>query len=244
MKKQIKNILPFWFVEYIKLKRKSNFYKNKPLKETFTHIKENQVWNNAESVSGTGSELEATQELIKELELLFEQYNISSLLDIPCGDFNWMQHVNLKNIDYIGGDIVQSLVDNNIHIYGNEKKTFQLLDLTKDDLQKVDVVLCRDCLVHLSYKDIYKALVNIKKSKSKYVLMTSFSRCLKNKNIFTGQWRKLNFELFPFYLNKPVMVIDEKYTKRGVQHSDKIMALWEVSDISIPFQLKLYNWFT
>lgn len=239
---QLKKILPNWLKEHIKLKKKVYIFKNKPIKETFTYINENQIWNNAESVSGNGSELAATHELIKELNGLIKQRSITSMLDIPCGDFNWMQHVNLNKVNYIGGDIVETLIKSNTLNFGEDRVRFQLLDLTQDALPKVDLVFCRDCLVHLSYKDIYKALVNIKKSNSTYLLTTSFYRCNRNQNIITGQWRKLNFEIFPFYFSKPLQVIDEKYTKRGHQHSDKVMAVWKISDIKIPFKLKLYNW--
>ena len=38
---------------------------------------------------------------------------IKRLFDAPCGDFNWMKEVHLLDVDYIGGDIVSSLVLNN-----------------------------------------------------------------------------------------------------------------------------------
>jgi hypothetical protein len=41
---------------------------------------------------------------------LLRQFEIHSLLDLPCGDFNWMQHVDLQGIKYTGGDIVEALV--------------------------------------------------------------------------------------------------------------------------------------
>ena len=119
-----------------------------------------------------------------------------------------------------------------------------LLDLTKDLLPEVDLLLCRDFLVHLSYKDIYKVLVNIKKGKSQFLLTTSFSRCINNKDIITGQWRKLNFEFAPFSFEKPLYSIDEKYTMKGDNYSDKMMILYKVSDIPISFKLKPYNWFS
>ncbi|MDC3242765.1 hypothetical protein OAT82_03755, partial [Flavobacteriaceae bacterium] len=170
--------------------------------------------------------------------------DIDFILDIPCGDFNWMQNVNLANLNYIGGDIVNLLIDKNNDEYKNDAINFEVLDITSSNLPKVDLIFCRDCLVHLSYKNIYKSLVNIKKSKSKYLLTTSFFRCEENKDIITGEWRKLNFEIAPFNFKKPLHVIDEKYTKKGFKYSDKTMCLWKISDISIPFRLKLYYWLT
>jgi len=244
MKKQLKKLLPKWLVDIIKIRRRKNIFKNKSISETFTYINESSYWKSEESVSGDGSELLVTQELSKKLEELIVDKEIKSILDVPCGDFNWMQKVNLNNAQYIGADIVENLIASNQKEYGTDKISFKLFDITKDTLPKVDVIFCRDCLVHFSIKDIYKALVNIKKSESQYLLTTSFYRCEENKDIITGEWRKLNFEIEPFNFKKPIAVIDEKYTKKGHKYSDKCMMLWKVSDIHIPFKLKLYYWFS
>lgn len=244
MKKQIKKILPNWLISFIKLKRKKRAIKNKHIKDTFTYINESKHWTSDESVSGDGSELEVTQELRNKLEVLLSKKNIKSMLDIPSGDFNWMRKVNLNGINYVGGDIVENLIKTNNERYKKDTTNFEVLDLTSSKLPKVDLIFCRDCLVHLSYKDIYKALQNIKKSESTYLLTTSFYRCEENNDIITGEWRRLNFTIFPFFFKEPLDVLDENYTKKGFKYSDKTMCLWDIRDISIPFRLKLYYWFT
>ena len=40
-----------------------------------------------ESVSGDGSEVEVTEELIKRLNEFLKKKDIDFILDIPCGDF-------------------------------------------------------------------------------------------------------------------------------------------------------------
>jgi len=82
-----------------------------------------------------------------------------------------MKKVDLSGITYIGADIVNELVNKNYYKYDEE---FMTLDITKDKLPRVDVVFVRDCLVHFSNKDIYKALKNIYKSGAKYLLTTTF----------------------------------------------------------------------
>ncbi|GAB4164350.1 MAG: class I SAM-dependent methyltransferase [Winogradskyella sp.] len=244
MKKIIKDILPKWSVDIIKTRRRRNIFKNKSISETFTYINESGYWKSKESVSGDGSELLVTQELSRKLEQLILDKDINSMLDIPCGDFNWMQKVHLKNTYYTGADIVENIIATNQQKYNSDRINFKVLDITKDTLPKVDLIFCRDCLVHFSFKDIYKALVNIKNSKSKYLLTTAFYRCDENKDIVTGEWRKINFELPPFNFKKPIEIIDENYTVKGYKYSDKSMCLWEVNDIVIPFRLKLFYWFT
>ena len=57
------------------------------------------------------------------------------------------------------------------------------MDLVNDELPKVDLIFCRDCLFHLPNDMILKALENIYKSKSKYLLTTTFTDNIPNKDI-------------------------------------------------------------
>ncbi|HEX9828378.1 MAG TPA: class I SAM-dependent methyltransferase [Flavobacteriaceae bacterium] len=244
MKHIIKKILPKALVEQIVLKRKRSDFKKKGIQEVFTQIKETGYWNSKESLSGNGSELNVTQAVISGLEHVLSKFKIKSMLDIPCGDFNWMQHVNLNDIDYLGCDIVPSIIMQNKKVFESNELRFSELDLTKDNLPQVDLIFCRDCLVHLAYKDIYRALVNIKKSNSNYLMATSFIKTPANKDIITGDWRRLNFEQAPFYFPQPLYIIDEKYIKKNRQYIDKSLCLWKIDDIKLPFRLKLYYWLT
>ena len=78
--------------------------------EIFREIYESNLWGSGNSASGKGSELTQTTTLSMILPDLFEELSIKSLLDIPCGDFHWMKDVDLKDVNYIGGDIVDELV--------------------------------------------------------------------------------------------------------------------------------------
>jgi hypothetical protein len=51
------------------------------------------------------SSLEETATLRQELPRLLNAFQISTVLDLPCGDFNWIQQVPLKVDRYIGADI-------------------------------------------------------------------------------------------------------------------------------------------
>ena len=244
MKTILKKIIPNPILNELRLRKKKHLFSKKDIKETFTFIKETDYWSSNESFSGAGSELNATREVSVQLSKLLTKYKIKYMLDIPCGDFNWMKGVNLQGVKYIGGDIVTSLISTNSHHYGNEDISFVELDITKDQIPQMDLIFCRDCLVHFSFKDIYKALINIKRSNSTYLLTTSFQETYENKNIITGDWRKLNFQHWPFRLTKPIDIIDEKYTKKGNKSGDKSLCLWKIDTLNLPLILKLYYWFT
>ncbi len=214
--------------------RRSKRFIGMSTEEVFTDIHKRTHWSSTESASGTGSDLKNTKVLIDKLDALFVRYEVKSLLDIPCGDFNWIQRVDLSNINYLGGDIVQAIIDDNIDKYESDTVKFKRMDLVHDDLPKYDAILVRDCFVHLSYENIFLALENIKKSGCKYLLVTTFPDHLENFNAITGSWRTLNFETAPFSFCKPLELINEQYTGAAGIYKDKSLGIWRVEDINVP----------
>jgi hypothetical protein len=67
------------------------------------------AWGSSESVSGTGSTVDQTTTIRTILPQIIRSYAVSTILDIPCGDFNWMQLVDLP-ARYIGANIVDELI--------------------------------------------------------------------------------------------------------------------------------------
>ena len=202
-------------------------------KTVFTDIYKTKKWGGAkaDSVSGPGSDLRQTATIVKELPVLISEFNISTLLDVPCGDFHWMQNVDLSGIKYIGVDIVDALINKNNQLYVSSGRTFQKLNLLEDRLPKVDLIFCRDCLVHFSFEDLLQALNNICKSNSEYLVTTTFTAREQNKDITTGKWRPLNLQLAPFMLPKPLKLINEGCSEGNGVYSDKSLGVWKISDI-------------
>jgi SAM-dependent methyltransferase len=232
MKKLIKKFIPGACVNYFNKLRRRVKLRQQSTYEVFTDIYRNNHWGSSESISGEGSMIEQTQTLIIELGKLFKEKRFSSILDIPCGDFNWMKKVDLENIDYIGADIVEDLIEKNKKKYHDrENIRFMVLNLIKDPLPKSDLIIVRDCLVHLSNKDVINAIKNIKSSGSKYLLTTTFTNLSLNSDILTGEWRPLNLLCAPFNLSNPLLVINENCTEGNGEYSDKSMALWEIESL-------------
>lgn len=198
-------------------------------KGLFTLIHDKNLWNEKESVSGPGSTFEITKNIRAKLPELFEKYNIQSMLDIPCGDFNWMQFVEMKGIEYIGADIVDELIEKNKLQFSSSHRSFRVLNLVKDPLPETDLILCRDGLVHLSDREIKKALKNIKKSGTKYLLATSFTERECNLKHSATHWRPINFRLSPFHFPEALLIIKEN--EENEQFSDKSLCLWAIKDL-------------
>ncbi|HVS61137.1 MAG TPA: hypothetical protein VHE82_10645 [Gemmatimonadaceae bacterium] len=114
------------------------------LQERFERSYSTNLWSDPESRSGVGSGLDSTRVLRAELPMALRQLEARVLLDVPCGDFAWMEHVDLSGIEYIGGDIVPSIIEENQRLHAGESRRFARLDLTRDILPDADVLLCRD----------------------------------------------------------------------------------------------------
>ncbi|MGM4919681.1 methyltransferase domain-containing protein [Tardiphaga sp. 813_E8_N1_3] len=202
------------------------------LAERFALIYRTNLWGAETSQSGLGSELDATSWLRRELSQLLKRLEITTLLDLPCGDFTWMAQMGLGSIAYLGADIVPDIVATNAARYGRPGHIeFRQLDLVSDPLPAVDLVLCRDCLVHLSFANINRAIANLKRSGARWLLTTTFPDASANRDIDDGDWRVLNMQQAPFLFPTPEAVINEGCTEAGGDYADKSLGLWRVEDL-------------
>jgi hypothetical protein len=190
------------------------------VEQIFNEIYKNEIWMSGNPNiprSGPGSSIEYTTPLRQAFPEVLDIFGVKTLLDAPCGDMTWMS-VMLNDVDitYIGGDIVKSIVDENIRNYSNSKTFFTHLDITKDPLPNSDMMLCRDCLFHFSFEYIRKALNNFYRSGIKYLMATNHIFGLPNVDIETGDFRVLDLTQEPFLLGRPLYVVEERGEAPGV----------------------------
>ena len=174
------------------------------LQERFTLIFERNAWGSGESASGLGSTIEMTISVRTLLPVLLERFAIKSIFDAPCGDFNWMKDVDLRQIKYIGGDIVESMIHDLNTDFATPLMAFVHTDITRDSFPESDLVLNRDCLFHLSYEDILLTLGRFLESGSQYFLSTSHVNEIEfvNSNIESGGFRLLDLFSEPFKFSR------------------------------------------
>ncbi|PKO02587.1 MAG: hypothetical protein CVU43_07145 [Chloroflexi bacterium HGW-Chloroflexi-5] len=203
---------------------RSMAYRFRSIENRFTRIYRKRYWKDSESASGPGSNLRNTEEIRKALPHIVKDLKIKSILDIPCGDYYWMKLLNLEVDYYIGADIVEDIINNNLLKFERQNIRFQKLDIRTNNLPKTDLILCRDLFVHFSFSDIQKSLYNLSKTGKAYLLMTNYSSVEKNVDIVTGKWRPINFQLSPFNFPAPILLINENDS----QNPDKSLALWTI----------------
>jgi len=201
------------------------------MKEVFGQTFQDNAWGSAESVSGPGSTRARAAQFLPDLLDLLTDLKVATLLDAPCGDFNWAAPIAGAVDRYIGVDIVPELVECLRRDHSTDTCTFLCADLAHDDLPHADLILCRDCLVHFSFQDIGRAVNNMRRSGAQYLLTTTFVDRDGNADIATGGWRVLNLQAAPFDFPPPLRVIDERCLHSGGIYADKRLALWDLADV-------------
>ena len=179
-----------------------------------------------ESSSGVGSTINLTQNTIQILNTIISKHNITSLIDIPCGDMNWMSNFlkDYPNIIYTGFDISPSLIKYNKIKYPS--LSFSILDIVNNTLsQKTDLILCRDLLFHMHPTLGMKTILNLKASGSRWLLTSTFpNRQNKIQDIAKGtRFYPINLNSPPFNMPKPKYIYNEN-------EQDKYLALWDLHD--------------
>ena len=179
----------------------------------FTWIYKNNYWQSDESASGTGSSLTQTKNLREELPALISKFSVKKIFDAPCGDFNWMVHLlPLIDVEYIGGDIVRPLIEGHNQKFRSSKISFITIDLVKDNLPKSDLMICRDCLFHLSFDDTRSLLQRYVASGIPYFLTTTHKQMgdVQNYDIRTGDFRLIDLFAAPYHFpSAPLAAIDD-----------------------------------
>lgn len=215
-----------------RIKYKKKFDNDLDYIDVFQRIYSENYWADDESVSGSGSSSYSTKNIKRDLPKIIEKFGIKSILDIPCGDFKWMSEIPLdSSVKYIGADIVPDIIEN-LNSSVHENREFVVLDARNGQLPKVDLIICRDLIFHMSFENGLKSLSNFKKSGST-LLLTSTHRLkggISNKDIEDGDFRKIDLRKGPYNFPTPIAVI---YENRLLGQPKKMLTLWRIKDLNI-----------
>jgi hypothetical protein len=170
------------------------------------------------SASGAGSDLgNATQTSLKIIKETIVEYEVTSMIDVPCGDANWMfesfitDHLPL----YIGLDVVSAVIDQNKRRFEHHvNKHFHFWDATlcpfpkfynytvvanKDPpAESVELIHVRDVIQHLTLKQGVAFFCNVFKSGARVLITTTFPDQSRNRDIGEGKFYPNNLSLEPF----------------------------------------------
>lgn len=201
------------------------------LQSVFSDIIHTKKWLRGlpETPCGGGSTMKSTAQLRAGLAELLSSGALPSgptILDAPCGDFNWFREVS-GFARYIGMDIVPEMVDENARRYASDTVSFLCGDLTRDPLPAADVLLCRDCLMHLTNEMAFDALRNFVRSGIPHLLLTCHSNTSNEQIEAVGAFRPLNFRLPPFDFPEPLLRLPDHHGR-----NERYVCLWTSAQVA------------
>lgn len=204
-------------------------------KETFKYHYNLELSNNR-CPCGPGSDSRIVKQIgtVPFINNIIKKYQIKSINDCPCGLFeNWIYLINLVGIKYKGYDINDVAVERNKK--NNPNLSFFEFDMVNDKLPYADLIICRDCLFHLSNDFVLSALENFRNSESIYLLATEHSWLHKNGDLTKEElkceagFRFINLEIYPFNLGLPIEVHNENMSRYKKGAYDRQLALWKLN---------------
>lgn len=193
------------------------------------HFYYNASWPHQKRVasSGPGSELGvATENSMKFLMEVIQNYTVVSMIDVPCGDLNWIfDSWTTDSLHfYLGLDIARPIlaVDRKRFAH-HSNKVFQQWDATKCPLPSLlvgqerrhfDLVHSRDVFQHLPLEQVGSFICNVIKSDARLFITTTFPQG-RNRNVSRGDYYQNNLDEEPFSLPSPKVCVSTHPTIEG-----------------------------
>jgi SAM-dependent methyltransferase len=115
------------------------------IRGTFSFIYEKDLWGRG---SGAGSFPEYTQPYVVMLQRFLHDHQIRSVVDVGCGDWQFSRLIDWGGVDYLGLDLVESLIEANRKAFATNSIAFEVSKVG-EPLPSADLVLCKDVLQHL-----------------------------------------------------------------------------------------------
>lgn len=190
-----------------------------------------------ETINGPGATMAATEQLRKDLPGLLQRHDIKTVLDVGCGDWTWMQHVDLSMLQsYTGWDVDAATIEENKRRFASRTNvTFECKNLlTETDIPKVDLILARHVLMHFPNDYTSQILERFKGSGSTYLLTSTWPGDENSDEQPDGfayrgyMERTVNLEADPFNLPEILDSIEEPPAAAGVLRYSHYLALFKL----------------
>jgi SAM-dependent methyltransferase len=209
-------------------------------RQAFSEVYQTHEWL-GNSKSGPGSDPQRTIEYRQVLQKFLREHHIRKVLDLGCGDWSFSRLIDWDGIDYVGVDVVQSVVESNQSKYGRPNISFRCIDAARERLPEADLLIAKEVLQHLPIADVEAILAKAKsypfalfvndlsheKRSTWKGLWKWKSICTKNSEVRAGGYRPLALREAPFSLAGTVMLTyenqyrDLRWTKEVLLWSQK-----------------------
>ena len=172
----------------------------------FESVYENGVWGrdgNGRGNSGTGSDPKNAFVYLAFLQQFLADHQIASVVDLGCGDWRLGSSICWDGIEYLGIDVVKSVVAKNRDNFSASNISFVLADGVNYPLPAADLLICKDVLQHLPFADIRQVIKQF--PQFTYCLIVNdvdpITLTCKNRDIVRGDYRQIDLTQPPFALS-------------------------------------------
>jgi SAM-dependent methyltransferase len=130
--------------------------------QVFADIYRKGLWGKSDCgapfYSGPGSDAHIAEPYINAVRRLITDHNVTSIVDLGCGDFRVSSQLVGNDLSYCGLDVVKELIEHNNARFSSENVTFRLANLLTDELPSGQLCLIRQVLQHLSNDQVASIL--------------------------------------------------------------------------------------
>ena len=190
---------------------------------------------------GGGSSLGYAQEMMAGLRVIISQLKRYlgiervRLLDVPCGDLQWMSRFlqTRSDVDYTGVDIVSKVIEHHRSTFADHDWKFLNLDIVSESISISDyhLIMTRMMMQHLTHADVIRILhkfsnVTTFRQRPVFLLATTYPNTVFNSKLDVhnlGRYVMLNLEVEPFRLEPPLCLFRD-----GPPKSVHFMGLWRL----------------
>jgi 2-polyprenyl-3-methyl-5-hydroxy-6-metoxy-1,4-benzoquinol methylase len=194
--------------------------------DVFDKIAATRAWGSAETISGPGSTIEACRPILERLPEWLSRYKIRKIVDLGCGDFNWLRCADLSGIEYDGYDVAPLAIAAAAQ-HAKPTLRFHQADIIRMEVPKGDLIILKDVLIHLPDKEALQVLGAIRKSGSSYFAATTspgFDNASR-KGLTIGAFSPINLEAAPFQLPAPLDQVEVPHREGNPR---KLFAIWDL----------------
>ena len=214
------------------------------VEEAFTGIYQHQRWGRG-AWSGEGSDPTRLERYIRLLQQFIRERGITSVVDLGCGDWQFSRQIDWSGVNYIGIDVVPTLIQQLNTNYARNGVCFVHGNVVTCDLPAADLAISKDVLQHLPNELVLQFLGRLRRFK--YAILTNdrkqyypswrdvwnFRRVymtVPNSEISTGGYRPIRLREPPFNLKAHELLRLKMWHRYGV-HLKEVL-LWENKEMT------------
>ena len=179
--------------------------------------------------SGPGSRENSTEAYRMALQYVLKGWKIRRVIDLGCGDWEFSRLLDWSEIEYLGLDVVSTIIENNTIKYSNATIRFECADIRYTTL-KADLFIFKDVLQHWPTQDVQQFL---NRMRGKRMLITNThtkAHATTNSDIELGEFRPLSLLAFPFKLGPSARMLLE-YAVPGNDEQKQVIFIDEDKDL-------------